>query len=321
MLEPRYSASTGLALSAIGLGCNNFGRRIDQHDSNAVVGEAVGLGITHFDTADVYGEGASETILGRALKRLRDDVVVATKFGISRSAPGGTDASRKHVIKACEASLTRLNTDYIDLYYLHQPDQNTPREETVAALSQLVDQGKIRYFACSNLPSWQVADMWHHARASPPRSGFACVQLEWSLLNRSAEGDLVPACREFGLGIVVYAPLASGLLTGKYHQGQPWPAGSRFASWPGSADAATAHNLKITEQLRQFAAAHDRSLVGLALPWVTGHAGVTSVLVGATSLDQLRENVAASQRRLSADELAALDDVLAEAEKEDPHES
>lgn len=284
----RSLGASGPAVSVLGLGCNNFGRRLDLEASAAVVRAALDLGVNHFDTANVYGGGASEEYLGAALRGVRDEVVVATKVGIRRDAPGG-GLAKDRIIADCEASLQRLGTDRIDVYYLHKPDPSTPRDETIAAVEQLVEQGKVRYVACSNHPAWQVADLWHLAArgAHPP---FVAVQLGLSLLNRSAQEDLLPACADLGVGAVAFSPLASGLLTGKYGRDGAFPAGSRLAEMPDFADVATPENLGAADDVRQLAVRRGVRPTALALSWVAAQPGVSSVLAGATSPEQVRRN-------------------------------
>jgi aryl-alcohol dehydrogenase-like predicted oxidoreductase len=227
-VEYRQLGHTGLYISALGLGCNNFGSRIDADQASAVANQAFEDGVTLFDTAEAYGNGVSEEYLGAALGRRRSEVVIATKFGSPLRPGPGAPGSRHNVMRACAASLRRLGTDYIDLYYLHMPDPKTPIEETLDAMSDLVHQGKVRYIAASNLASWQVSDADHTARQFRYER-FAANQIEWNLLARGVERELVPACRYFGVGVVAYQALASGMLTGKYIRGEPFPAGSRMA--------------------------------------------------------------------------------------------
>ena len=234
-MEQRQLGRSGLALSVLGLGCNNFGMKIEADEAAAVVGAALDAGITHFDSAETYGMGRSEEMLGAALGKRRHEAIIATKFG----SPGtrdtvGARGSRSNVIRACEGSLRRLGTDYIDLYYLHRPDPYTPIEETLEALDDLVRQGKVRYLANSAMPGWEMVDAEHVARQRSIHR-FVGAQFEWSLLVRETEKEMVPAARHLGLGIVPYFPLASGLLTGKYRRGEAFPEGSRFAAIRGMA--------------------------------------------------------------------------------------
>jgi aryl-alcohol dehydrogenase-like predicted oxidoreductase len=293
-MEHRQLGRSGLTVSAIGLGCNNFGMRIDEAASSAVVHEALERGITLFDTAESYGAGRSEEFLGRALGKRRDEVVIATKFGMLH-APGPRQAagSRREVIRACEASLRRLDTDVIDLYYEHIRDPRTPLEETLEALSELVRQGKVRYVGSSNVFGWQVADADHVARQHGLARFTAC-QFEWNLLQRSAETEVAPACRRFGVGIIPYFPLASGLLTGKYRTGQDFPAGSRLAEMPYFASIASPENLRRVERLSAVAEEHDHCVLELALSWLLAQKGVGSVIAGATSAAQVVANTTAA---------------------------
>ncbi|MDI2129404.1 aldo/keto reductase [Yinghuangia seranimata] len=284
---------SGLKVSSLGLGCNNFGMKIDQSAADAVVGAALDAGITLFDTADIYAKGASEEILGKALGPRRDQVVIASKFG-APMAPGpyGGGSSRRYIVRACEDSLRRLGTDHIDLYYQHYPDPVTPIEETLGALDDLVRAGKVRYTAASNLAAWQLADAAHTAR----REGlarFVAVQAEWNLLTRDAERELVPAAEHFGVGVIPYFPLASGLLTGKYRHGADYPEGSRLAALPYFASVATEANFAAVERLRAVADKAGLSLVAAALSWLAAQPSVPSVLVGATSPEQVTANAEA----------------------------
>jgi aryl-alcohol dehydrogenase-like predicted oxidoreductase len=303
-----------LGLSVAGLGCNQFGTTLDRDTSAAVVERALAEGITHFDTSDSYGHGASEEFLGAALGAHRDEVMIATKF----SSAGGGDgpyqrgASRSWALRACEASLRRLNTDHIDLYYLHFPDPSTPVEETLRALDDLVRQGKVRYIACSNFKGWQIADAEHLAREFGTER-FIANQGNWSLLVRDVETEVVPASRQFGLGFVPYFPLAAGLLTGKYRSGQPFPPEARLtrnSDSPFYARLLSERNLQKVEKLSAWAQERDRSIVELALSWLAGQPGVTSVIVGATRPDQVSANVAAMGWQLTEDEYAAVDKLL-----------
>jgi aryl-alcohol dehydrogenase-like predicted oxidoreductase len=309
-MEQRQLGRSGLALSVLGLGCNNFGMKIEADEATAVVGAALDAGITHFDSAETYGMGRSEEMLGAALGKRRGEAIIATKFG----SPGtkgtvGARGSRSNVIRACEGSLRRLGTDYIDLYYLHRPDPYTPIDETLDALSDLVYQGKVRYIGNSAMPGWEMVDAEHTSRVGRYQR-FVAAQIEWSLLVRDVEKEMVPAARHLALGIVPYFPLASGLLTGKYRRGEEFPEGSRFAAIPRMSSFASDANFTLVERLTAVAHASDRSILELALGWLLSQDGVTSVIAGATSPEQVTANVAASQWRLDADELAAVDAVL-----------
>lgn len=311
-MERRALGRSGLGVSAVGLGCNNFGMRIQAPAARAVVHAALDAGINFFDTADVYGgQGASETMLGKALGARRQDVVVATKFGMpvdeARDLKG---ASRRYILRAAEDSLRRLGTDWIDLYYLHRPDPDTPLEETLRALDDLVRAGKVRYLGCSNLPAWQVVEAQWLSRTGRLER-FVCAQDEYSLIERSAEQALLPALGAYGMGLVPYFPLACGLLSGKYRRGEPPPADSRFAAWSSfAARYATEANWALVEQLEAFAGEHGHTLLELAFAGLLAEPQVGSVIAGATSPEQVRANVAAAQWVLDAGERAALRAVL-----------
>jgi aryl-alcohol dehydrogenase-like predicted oxidoreductase len=279
--------------------------RLDQDQADRVVHAAIDAGITMFDCADIYGAGKAEIVLGQALKGRRQDVVVASKFGIIRecSTRGG---SRSHVIRSCEISLKKLQTDYIDLYYYHKPDGHTPIDETLAAMDDLVRQGKVRYIASSNMTGWQMVDADHVAR-NANNARFVGAQIEWSLLNRDIEREIVPAARHLGMGIIPYFPLASGLLTGKYKRDEALPADSRIAKWPGFDGILTPENFDKVEKFTRFAEERGHSLLELAISWVASHDVVASVLCGATKPEQVRSNVEAAGWRLTAEDLAALD--------------
>jgi aryl-alcohol dehydrogenase-like predicted oxidoreductase len=304
---------SGLAVSVVGLGCNNFGRRIDRDACYAVVDTAIAAGVTLFDTADSYGTppGTSEQFLGEALKGRRDDVIVATKFGHDLRGANGPDwgarGSRRYVLRAVEASLRRLNTDWIDLYQLHYPDEETPVEETLATLTDLVREGKVRYIGCSNVAGWQVADAAWTA-SSAGLTGFISVQNEYSLLDRSIEAEVVLACERFGLGVLPYFPLAQGLLTGKFRRGEPAAPGTRLATRPEVLDSA---DWDVVEALAAFAEERDTGLLDVAIGWLAAQPAVASVIAGATRPEQVRANVAAAEWIPSVEDLAALDAITA----------
>lgn len=302
-MDTRNVGRSGLQVSAVGLGCNNFGSRLDEERSASVVAASLEAGVTFFDTADVYGQGASEEFLGRALAGVRDQVVVATKFG---SPMGGRQGgSRRNVLAACEASLRRLGTDYIDLYYLHFPDPATPVTETLDALDDLVRAGKVRYVGSSNFAGWQVARADHVARE---RRGtrFVATQAEWSLLRRGTEREVVPACTAYGIGVVPYFPLASGLLTGKYRRGEPFPEGSRLSRSAAFQRMATDETFGALERLAASARAMGRSLLEVAMAWLLHQPTVPSVIAGATTPEQVRANAATAEVTLSPEEVQAL---------------
>ncbi|MDC5699042.1 aldo/keto reductase [Intrasporangium calvum] len=303
----RQLGDSGLTVSTVGLGCNNFGRRIGEEETAAVVRAALDAGITLFDTADIYGPGASEELLGRALGSERENVVVATKFGMDMQGANGPDwgvrGSRRYVRRAVEASLRRLGTDWIDLYQLHRPDGVTPIGETLAALTELVQEGKVRYIGSSNLTGWQVVDADWVAR-SEGFERFVSAQNEYSLLERSVEDELVPACEHVGVGLLPYFPLASGLLTGKYRRGEAAPPGTRLAD---RSDRLAGADWETIEALESFATGRGLSLLDVAIGGLAAQPAVASVIAGATSPDQVRDNVRAGSWQPSGADLDELD--------------
>jgi len=293
-------------VSVVGVGCNAFGARIDADQTKTVVDAAIEAGVTFFDTADAYADGASEELLGRALGSRREDVIVATKFGMGDHTAEhfGAHGGRRYVRRAVEASLRRLGTDYIDLYQLHRPDPITPIEETLEAMSELVAEGKVRYLGSSNLSAWQVADAdWISRTAGLQR--FISAQNEYSLYNRAAEDELVPACERLGIGILPYFPLAYGLLTGKYRRDEAAPEGTRLARTDQAKRLAGADWDRI-EALQAFADARGITLLTLAIGGLLAQPAVGSVISGATRPEQVRANVEASTWQPSADDLAEL---------------
>jgi aryl-alcohol dehydrogenase-like predicted oxidoreductase len=308
-MEIRNLGTSGLRVSLVGLGCNNFGGRLDLEGSRKVVHKALDLGITLFDTADTYGNrGGSETILGEVLGSRRNDIVLATKFGwVMDEARGLKGASRRYIMSAVEASLTRLRTDHIDLYQQHRPDPLTPIEETLRALDDLVRQGKVRYIGCSNLVAWQVADAQWTAK-SRNLNAFVSCQDEYSLVARDIERELIPAMQAHRLGLLPFFPLASGLLTGKYRRDQAPAAGTRFAGAPGLRDRhGSERNFAIVEKLEAFASARGHSLLELAFSWLAARPQIGSVIAGATRPEQVEQNVKAVDWKLSPDDIAEID--------------
>jgi aryl-alcohol dehydrogenase-like predicted oxidoreductase len=306
----RRLGASGLAVSVVGLGCNNFGGRTDAERSKAVIDAALAEGITLFDTADRYGgTGVSEEILGAALRGRRDDVVIATKFGADMGGANGADygarGSRRYIVRAAEASLRRLGTDWIDLYQMHVPDPATPIEETLSALDDLVRAGKVRYLGHSNFRGWQAADADWIARTGQ-LTPFISAQNEYSLIDRGAEQEIVPACERFGLGLLPYFPLGGGLLTGKYRRAAPPPAGTRLAADTHAAWLARAPWDTI-EALEKFAAERGLSMLQIAIGWLAAQPMVGSVIAGATTPEQVRANVDAGRWQPSTEDLAALD--------------
>ena len=307
----RYRAlgNSGLVVSVVGLGCNNFGGRLDLDGTRAVVDAAIDRGITLFDTADIYGGGGgSEKLLGEVLGGRRDQIVLATKFGHQNADMGygpaaGAKGGRGYIRRAVEQSLRRLKTDYIDLYQIHTPDPRTPIAETLGALSELVAEGKVRYLGNSNFSGWQIAE----AAAVADRPGvvpFVSAQNHWSLLERAAEAEVVPAARHFGLGVLPYFPLANGLLTGKIRRGQPAREGTRLA---GRDSYVTDAKLDIVEALISWGEAHGVSLLTTAIACLAEQPGCASVIAGAMSPEQLKTNADAADWVPSAEELAEVD--------------
>ncbi|CAD5286445.1 Predicted oxidoreductase [Bosea sp. 62] len=308
-MQFRNLGRSGLRVSLVGLGCNNFGGRIDLEAARKVVDAAIEQGITLFDTADMYGNrGGSELALGELLGARRKDIVLASKFGMNMDEEGvKKGGSRRYIIEAVEASLKRMKTDWIDLYQLHRPDPLTPIEETLRALDDLIRQGKVRYIGCSNLPSWQVADA-HWTAKTLGLEGFASAQDEYSLLVRGAEKELIPAISHFGMGLLPYFPLANGLLTGKYQRGAPMPVGARMTREAQRAgEVLTETNWARTEKLAAFCDARGKTLLELAFSWLAAQPVVSSVIAGATKPEQVAANVKAADWVLTPEELAEID--------------
>jgi aryl-alcohol dehydrogenase-like predicted oxidoreductase len=308
----RSLGESGLQVSVVGLGCNNFGGRLDVDGARAVVDAAIDVGITLFDTSDTYGGGGgSESALGEILGRRRDQIVLATKFGHQQADMGygpaaGAKGGRAYIRRAVTESLRRLRTDYVDLYQLHTPDPVTPVEETIAALHELVAEGKVRYLGHSNFGGWQLADAAHLA-ARNGHTPFISAQNHWSLLERETEAEVVPAARHFGLGVLPYFPLANGLLTGKVRSGQPIPAGSRLA---GRESYVTKEKLVKVEALIAWAQAHGVTILDVAIGALAAQPGCSSVIAGAMTPEQVKGNAAVSEWIPSADELAEIDAIV-----------
>jgi aryl-alcohol dehydrogenase-like predicted oxidoreductase len=314
-VEQRNLGKSGLRVSAIGLGCNNFGGRTDFVATKEVVHRALDLGITFFDESDTYGDprGNSETYLGQVLGEHRKDIVLATKFARPMNGSGRFEgASRRYILAEVEASLKRLKTDWIDLYQQHQPDPLTPIEETLRALDDLVRQGKVRYVGSSTLSAWQVVEAEWTARHHGLHHFISC-QEEYSLLARGLDHDMMPVLEAYGLGLIPFRPLADGLLTGKYRHGMPFPAGTRLGSNPRTAARYTNDVVwALVERLEGFAAERGHNLLDLAFGWLFGRPAVASVIAGATTPEQVEANVrAAGAWRLTADEMQAVDRLTA----------
>jgi aryl-alcohol dehydrogenase-like predicted oxidoreductase len=294
-----------LPVSAVGLGCNNFGKKLDAAGTARVVHAALDAGITFFDTADSYGSTTSEVFLGEALGTRRKDVIVATKFG-SKLDEHRHGASPAYIHRAVDDSLRRLGTDYIDLYQLHWPDPEVPVADTLGALDDLVRAGKVREIGCSNLSADQLREA---ARAPRPGAArFASLQNEYSLLHRDPEADILPLCRELGMAFIPYFPLASGMLSGKYRRGQPPPAGSRIAEGR-HADLFNEPNLDLVERLIAFCKARGHTILELAFSWLLRKPAVVSVIAGATTPEQVRANAAAADWQLSDAEMGEVDQI------------
>lgn len=308
-MQFRRLGASGLRVSAIGLGCNPFGNEVDQLRARAIVSSALEAGVNYFDTADSYYEGRSETFLGHALKDLgvRGEVILATKFGNRvGSGPNDGGASRQHIIASCEASLRRLQTDYIDVYQVHTPDRSTPVDETLSALDGLIRDGKVRYIGCSNYFEWEVVEAIWTARSHGWQSFITCQDF-YNLLYREVEKRFVPMCLKYGLGLIPYLPLAGALLSGAYRRGVTPEAGSRGAIRPTFKYWDTDRNWRVQEALLQFADTRAWSLPRLAIAWLLSHDYVPTVIAGADLPEHIAHNVGALDITLSSDDLVELD--------------
>jgi aryl-alcohol dehydrogenase-like predicted oxidoreductase len=303
-MRTRSLGAGGPDVTVVGLGCNNFGSRVDEQGTRAVVDAALEAGVTFFDTADVYGNrGGSEELLGKALEGRRDRVVLATKFGHEMWDGAPTNrGSREYVRTAIDASLKRLRTDVVDLYQYHRPDGVTPIEETIGAMSELVDEGKVRFIGSSNFDPALIAEADELARAHSWHR-YVSAQNEYSLLERSVESELLPLCERLGIGVLPYFPLASGLLTGKYRRGEPAPAGTRLAMRP---ERLTDEVFDQIETLEAFAKDRGHSLLELAFAWLLAQPAISSVIAGATKPEQVRANAAAAEWELDEQDVEAL---------------
>ena len=312
----RPLGDSGLMVSAVGIGCNAFSRRVDLDGVRDILTAARDTGVTLLDTADIYGAtpGGSEELMGEALAGQRDEFVLASKFGGDMQGTLGNDfgarASRRYVRRAVEASLRRLQTDHLDLYQLHLPDGITPIEETLSALTDLVREGKVRYIGCSNFDGWQIADAAWTARTAG-LEGFVSVQNRYSLLDRSIEGEVVPACEAFGLGILPFFPLEYGLLTGKYRRGAGAPAGSRAALDPSRSQWLDAADWDRIEAVERYAEARGLGVLDVAIAGLAAQPAVASVISGATSGEQVRTNAAALRWVPTPEDLVELDEITA----------
>ncbi|MEU4291996.1 aldo/keto reductase [Kribbella sp. NPDC026596] len=311
-MDYRALGRSGQLVSVVGLGCLNFGSRMDADATRSVVDAAIELGITLFDTADIYGpDGGSERVLGEVLAGRRDQVVLATKFGhpgvdMGLGPAAGAKGGRAYIRRAVEGSLRRLRTDYLDLYQIHMPDPATPILETLAALHELVVEGKVRYLGHSNFAGWQLAEADHLARENG-LTPFVSAQNNWSLLVRDVEAELVPAAEHYGIGVLPYYPLAEGMLTGKVRCGEPLPDGTRIAD---RSHLVTELRLDQVARLTQWGQENGRTLLELAIGWLAAQPSVGSVIAGASTPDQLRANVLAAGWQPDRSELRAIDDIL-----------
>lgn len=311
-MEMRRLGRSGLGVTLVGIGCNNFGGRIDFDQTRRVVHKALDVGINLFDTADVYNRGVSEEYLGRILGDRRKDVVIATKFAKPMDDEGrlrGT--SRSYILRAVEASLRRLQTDWIDLYQIHEPDQRTPIEETLRTLEDLVRQGKVRYIGSSNYRAWQVVEAQLTAQQINT-TAFVSFQDEYSLLAREIERELIPAATGYGMRLLPFYPLASGLLTGKYRRNEPMPEGARITNSKSYTERyLTEENWRRVEGLSSFATKQGHTLLELAFSWLAAQAVVASIIAGATKPEQVEQNAVAVSWKLTQEELSQIDDIAA----------
>jgi len=306
-MEYRPLGTSGLKVSALGLGGNSFGPRVDEQGTARVIHQALDLGVTFIDTANIYGSGQSEIFIGKALKGRRAQAVIATKFGrVWDESPNGRGASRSHIMEQVEGSLSRLGTDFIDLYQLHIHDPDTPIEETLRALDDCVRQGKVRYLGCSQVSAWQACEaVWTSRRLN--LHGYVSVQPWYNLLQRGIEKEMLPFCRAYGLGIIPYFPLEGGFLTGKYRPGEPPAAGTRFAGNSMFGKRLNPRNFSILKGLEAFSAKRNRPVAELALAWLLANPQVSTVIAGATRPEQVSANARALDWKLNAGELQEID--------------
>ena len=309
-MEYRQLGRSGLRVSVIGLGGNTFGRYADAARTAAIIDRALDVGINFVDTADIYNAGVSEEFVGKAIQGKRDKTLIATKVGMQMGdGPNERGSSRKHIIEGCHASLRRLNIDSIDLYQIHEFDANTPLEETLNALDDLVRAGKVRYIGCSNYDAWRVTQsLW----ISELRrlNAFVSVQPEYNLLEREVERELIPACQEFGLGVIPYFPLAAGVLTGKYKPGEPAPEGTRGHNNPRFEPRLQRDTLERVQRLDAWARERNHTVGELALAWLASRPAVATVIAGTTRPEQVEANARAGEWKLSSDDQQAIDTIL-----------
>lgn len=309
-MDYRQLGRSGLRVSVIGLGGNTFGRYADADRTREIVSRAIEVGVNFIDTANIYNAGASEELLGKAIAGRRDDVLIATKVGMQMGErPNEHGASRKHVIESCHASLRRLNIETIDLLQIHAFDPTTPQEETLGALDDLVRAGKVRYIGCSNYDAWRLTQaLWVSDRDR--FSHFVSVQPEYNLLEREVERELIPACQEFGVGVIPYFPLAAGVLTGKYKPGEPPSEGTRGYNNPRFASRLQPETLEAVQRLDAWARERDHTVGELALAWLAARPAVATVIAGTTRPEQVEANARAADWRLSAEDMQTIDELL-----------
>ena len=311
-MQYRKLGNSGLDISTVGIGTNNFGRRMDLNATQKVIHKAIDLGINFFDTSNTYGNQLSEEYIGKTItKDIRRNIIIATKFGMDMGGiPNNIGASRKHILEQVDDSLKRLNSDYIDLYQIHVPDPHTPILETLTTLNDLVRSGKVRYIGCSNFAGWQIAQAMETSRKESLEA-FVSNQPEYSMLNRSIETEILPACENYNLGILPFFPLANGFLTGKYKRNQPPPSGTRLSESAESANAYfTSKNFDIIEKLEQLANDASHTVTELAISWLLSNNNVSSVISGATKTSQLEINAKAADWDLETDVLDEIEIIL-----------
>ncbi|MCH2304609.1 MAG: aldo/keto reductase [SAR202 cluster bacterium] len=311
-MQYRKLGNSGLDISTVGIGTNNFGRRMDLNATQKVIHKAIDLGINFFDTSNTYGNQLSEEYIGKTItKDIRRNIIIATKFGMDMGGiPNNIGASRKHILEQVDDSLKRLNSDYIDLYQIHVPDPHTPILETLTTLNDLVRSGKVRYIGCSNFAGWQIAQAMETSRKESLEA-FVSNQPEYSMLNRSIETEILPACENYKLGILPFFPLANGFLTGKYKRNQPPPSGTRLSESAESANAYfTSKNFDIIEKLEQLANDANHTVTELAISWLLSNNNVSSVISGATKTSQLEINAKAADWDLETDVLDEIEIIL-----------
>ena len=310
-MDYRRLGTSGLRVSVIGLGGNTFGRTADERQTAAIIAAALDAGINFIDTADIYNAGASETYIGKALRGQRERAIIATKVGLAiGEGPNERGSSRTRVIAGAHASLRRLQTDYLDLFQIHRFDPETPLEETLGALNDLVRAGDVRYIGCSNFDAWRLTQaLWVSDRRG--WASFISAQPEYNLLARDSERELIPACAEFGVGLIPYSPLASGVLTGKYLPDQPVPANTRGSDHPGFAERLQPARLVTTQRLANWAKARGHTASELALAWLAAQPTVATIIAGARAPEQVGANARASEWALTADDLMEIEHLLA----------